>query len=418
MVKLVRPEPKRLSAEAIVSDGTMPFPVRHRLMRTFAALAFASLTAACASIPRVPYTEAQSQAATVPGMEDVRIFADASETAVARLAAAPRNGRFTYLALSGGGGDGAYGAGVLNGWTESGTRPDFSLVSGVSTGALIAPFAFLGSAYDSYLTEFYTSGVAETLVQSPSIANVLFGSGLFGDERLRGLIGRYITPELLAAVAAEHAKGRRLLVVTTNLDAQRAVIWNMGAIAASGAPNATALFRDVLTASASIPAVFPPQLIEAQADGQAFQEMHVDGSVVTPVFTLPQSLLLRDGRLRTAGKADIYVVINGKLEAEFDVTANNTLGIVERSFTTASRARARATLVATDAFARRNRIGFNVTYIDEGTPQTTTARGFDTAYMRNLYNQGLEKGRTGRFWLHEVLAAPSTKAALLTAAAR
>ena len=72
---------------------------------------------------------------------------------------------------------------------------------------------------------------------------MLFGSGLFGDGRLRDLIGRYVTPDLLAAVAAEHAKGRRLLVVTANLDAQRAVIWNMGAIAASGAPNAVALFR-------------------------------------------------------------------------------------------------------------------------------------------------------------------------------
>jgi hypothetical protein len=239
---------------------------------------------------------------------------------------------------------------------------------------------------------------------------VLFGSGLFGDGRLRGLIDRYVTSDLIRAVAEEHAKGRRLLVVTTNLDSQRAVIWNMGAIAASGVPNARELFRDVLAASASIPAVFPPQFIDVSAGDARFQEMHVDGSVVTPVFTLPQTLLLRDGRIRTGGKAEIYVVINGRLEPDFELTKDNTLSIVERSFTTASRARSRATLTATYALARSNGIGFNLTYIDENGPKASAAKGFDTAYMRALYEEGLEKGRSGTFWQHTVPAAPVVKA--------
>ncbi|WP_232630988.1 patatin-like phospholipase family protein [Methylobacterium sp. Leaf118] len=381
---------------------------RFRWSRLLAAALVAGPAAACASLPRTAYTQAEAEAAAVPGMVGVRAYADASAAEFVAMAAGPQRKRqaFSYLALSGGGGDGAYGAGVLNGWTASGTRPEFTIVSGVSTGALIAPFAFLGPAYDPYLTEIYTSGIAGSLVQGPSLANVLFGSGLFGDGRLRDLIARYVTPDLLRAVAEEHAKGRRLLVVTTNLDTQRAVIWNMGAIAASGAPNAVALFADVLTASASIPAVFPPQLLDVQAEGRAFQEMHVDGSVVTPVFTLPQSFLVRDGRIKSAGKADIYVVINGRLEPEFEVTKNNTLSIVEKSFTTASRARSRATLVATDAFASRNGIGFNLTYIDERAPQTTTARGFDTAYMRSLYQLGYDNARTGPLWHREVPAAP------------
>ncbi|GAB6843291.1 putative acylesterase/phospholipase RssA [Methylorubrum rhodinum] len=384
---------------------------RSRWSRLIAAFLVAGQAAACASLPRTTYTKAEAEAATVPGMVGVRAYADAAAAEFVTMTASPQRKRqaFSYLALSGGGGDGAYGAGVLNGWTASGTRPEFTIVSGVSTGALIAPFAFLGPAYDSYLTEIYTSGIAGSLVQGASLANVLFGSGLFGDGRLRDLIARYVTPDLLRAVAEEHAKGRRLLVVTTNLDSQRAVIWNMGAIAGSGAPNAVLLFTDVLTASASIPAVFPPQLLDVQAGARAFQEMHVDGSVVTPVFTLPQSFLVRDGRIQSAGKADIFVVINGRLEPEFDVTTNNTLSIVEKSFTTASRARSRATLVATDAFARRNGIGFNLTYIDERAPQTTTARGFDTGYMRSLYQSGYETGRTGRFWHREVPAAPLVK---------
>src|SRR4051812_1624759 len=236
-------------------------PRRFGWLRGLLALGLAGHLAACSSVPRTSYTAEQASFASVPGIPAARAFADASTETFSEMAGRPeaRRQAFTYLALSGGGGDGAYGAGIINGWTASGTRPEFSLVSGVSTGALIAPFAFLGPAYDSYLTEFYTSGVAETLVQSPSLTNVLFGSGLFGDGRLRDLIGRYVTADLLAAIAAEHAKGRRLLVVTTNLDSQRAVIWNMGAIAANGAPNAVDLFRDVLTASASIPAVFPPQ---------------------------------------------------------------------------------------------------------------------------------------------------------------
>ena len=381
-------------------------------VRVLAALGLTAALGACSSIPRIPYTAQEASLAGVAGIPGARISADASAESILSFTAQPerRHQRFAYLALSGGGGDGAYGAGVLNGWTASGARPEFSLVSGVSTGALIAPFAFLGPQYDGVLSEIYTSGVAETLVASPSVVNVLFGSGLFGDERLRDLIGRYVTPELLAAVAAEHAKGRRLLVVTTNLDSQRAVIWNMGAIAASGAPNAVALFRDVLTASASIPAVFPPQLIDVQAEGRAFQELHVDGSVVTPVFTLPQSFLLRDKRLRpTGGKADIYVVINGRLEPEFGVTQNSTLALVERSFTTASRARSRATLASTYAFTRANGLGFNLTFIDEDGPTASTARGFDTAYMRRLYAAGFEKAQGGAFWQHTVPVAPVTK---------
>ena len=364
---------------------------------------------ACASVPRQAYTAAEAQVAEVAGIPNARVFADASVGTLEAMMAAPgaRARPFSYLALSGGGGDGAYGAGVLKGWSESGTRPEFSLVSGVSTGALTAPFAFLGPAYDPTLAEIYTSGVAGTLVKDPSLVNVVFGSGLFGDGRLRDLVGRYVTADLLAAVAAEHAKGRRLLVVTTNLDSKRAMIWNMGVIAASGAPNAATLFRDVLTASASVPAVFPAQLLDVEAAGHGFQELHVDGSVVTPVFTVPQALIA-NGRGRTAAptKADIYVLMNGRIEPDFEPVRNDTLSIVEQTVATGSQARSRASLAATYAFARANRIGFHLTYIDDAAPRTTTAKGFDTAYMRSLYQVGYDKARSGAAWQDTVPVAP------------
>ena len=391
----------------------MPRRFRPHSRVALCGLALLSALGGCASLPRTPYTAQEAALASLPNMGPVRAYADATAAEIAAIAERPqRNGEpFAYLALSGGGGDGAYGAGVLNGWTESGRRPDFTIVSGVSTGALIAPFAFLGSAYDSYLTDFYTSGVAESLVQSPNPINIVFGSGLFGDERLRDLIGRYVTPDLLVAIAAEQAKGRRLYVVTTNLDQQRAVIWNMGAIAASGAPNARDLFRDVLTASASVPAVFKPQLLDVQAEGRGFQEMHVDGSVVIPVFTLPQAFLPRDSRIRSAGRSDIYVVINGKVEPEFDVVADSTIPIAERSFVTASQARSRVTLAATESYAQRSGIGYHVTYVDKNTPRPPTGRGFDTGYMRNLYNLGFEKGRSGTLWTSTVPGIPAVRSA-------
>jgi predicted acylesterase/phospholipase RssA len=376
-------------------------PRSHRLRALVAALLLGPV-AACSSLPRTPYTAAEAAVATVPGQEPtIRYWADAPAASFARVSAAATAQKepFTYLALSGGGGDGAYGAGVLNGWSESGRRPVFTLVSGVSTGALIAPFAFLGPAYDATLREIYTSGIASTLVQSPNPLNILIGDGLFGDSRLRDLVGRFVTPDLVAQVAEEHRKGRRLLVVTTNLDSQRAVIWDMGAIAASGQPNAVALFRDVLTASASVPAVFSPMLIDAQAGNHAFQEMHVDGAVATPVFTLPEAFLTQGGPvLRSRGKPNIYVVINGRIEPSFDLVENRTLAIATRTLSTVGRSRSRSTLASTLAFARRNGIGFNLTYIDRALPEVAAQQGFDTAYMRALFRDGYDKARSGALW--------------------
>ena len=305
----------------------------------------------------------------------MRAYADASEKTFTEMSARPENKRvpFAYLALSGGGGDGAFGAGLLNGWTESGKRPEFSLVSGVSTGALIAPFAFVGPEYDAYLEDIYTSGVASTLVQSPSFANVLFGSGLFGDGRLRDLVRRYVTPDLLAAVAAEHAKGRRLLVVTTNLDAQRAVIWNMGAIATSGGPAALDLFTRRAHRLGQHPGGVPAQLIDVQAAERTFQEMHVDGSVVTPVFTLPQPSSCATAASRRA-------------PSRTSTSSSTGAGAGIRSGAEQHALHRRACVHDGEPCPQpgdpgldlrlhpANGIGFNLAYIDETAPNTTRPR--------------------------------------------
>ena len=213
------------------------------------------------------------------------------------------------------------------------------------------------------------------------------------------MVARYVDKAMLAEIAREYAEGRLLIVVTTNLDTQRAVIWDMGAIAASGSPNALATFRDVLVASASIPLVFPPTLIDVEANGRRFQEMHVDGAIIPPVFTLPEDYLLRNARAQVArgSRLDLYVLLNAKIGPNFKVVDNSALTIASRTVSTFVHTEIRDTVFDTYRFARRSGMGFNISYIDKDIPEAKAA-GFDTAYMRRLYEYGYAKARSGAFF--------------------
>lgn len=365
-----------------------------RLLRSAALLCSLAL-AACTSLPRTPYSAADASSSRVLDIDGLRRYTDEPVTKF-RFEKDDLSSTKSYLALSGGGADGAYGVGVLNGWTAAGARPTFSVVSGVSTGGLIAPFAFLGSQYDDTLREVYTSGIASSLLDDPSIIRVLFGSGLFGNQRLRELVARYVGPEILAAVARENARGRKLLVVTTDLDTQRTVVWDMGKIAALGSPEALRLFRDVMAASASIPLVFPPILIEAEGRGRRFEEMHVDGGVTAPVLTLPDALLFQ-GRLPGNSRMNIYILVNKKLERTFELVSNSTLDVASRSLSSITQSQTRSVIFSTYDFAKRNRWGFHLSYIERDYP-ASPSEGFDTTYMRALYQHGYEKAASGRAW--------------------
>jgi predicted acylesterase/phospholipase RssA len=352
------------------------------------------ILAGCSSLPRTSYTASDAASSTVLDLDELRRYADEPASMFLKTNVSPRSGPLSYLALSGGG---AYGAGVLNGWTAAGTRPEFSVVSGVSTGALIAPFAFLGPAYDATLRDVYTSGVAESLLNAPNIVHALFGSGLFGNTHLRELVARYVGHDMLGAIAAEYARGRQLLIVTTNLDTQRTVIWDMGRIATIRSTQALNLFRDVLAASASIPVVFPPMLIDAEANGHRFQEMHVDGGVTAPVLTLPEAFLLRNGALAKGLRMNIYVLVNDKVERDFKLVPNSTIDIAARTSASVTKTQIRSVLYETYDFARRNNFGFNLTYIDKNLPSPSSF-GFEASYMRSLYQYGYDKAKTGDFW--------------------
>jgi hypothetical protein len=303
--------------------------------------------------------------------------------------------RFDVLALSGGGANGAFTAGVMNGWTEAGTRPDFEVVTGVSTGALAAPFVFLGPAWDDELAEAYIGGAADGLLR-PQGLGVFFGSGVFDDAPLRQLVERYIDEEMLAAIAAEHRKGRALLVATTDLDAQRGVSWDMGVIAARGGPEAVQLFRDVLVASASVPGVFPPVLIESRSGAVVFREMHVDGGVTTPFLALPEDMWsFRDSSGHLQG-ARLHVIVNGKLAPEFGVTPDTPQSVLGRSVDVLLRGALISALAGNRAFAERNGVQFRYAALPEDLDAPPLS--FRTETMRRVYEAGRQGALSGDIW--------------------
>ena len=373
--------------------GARGFGRRTSTILGAALLAISLVGGGCATV-RQPYTQAEHAEAHIPGMPHVRVWADEVRQPLPR---AITSGPLAILTLSGGGAEGAYGAGFLNGWSETGARPRFGIVTGTSVGALMAPFAFLGADYDPVLKDMFADGQMDSLLRLDGI-NGLVGSGVFKTEPLRRLIERYADTRLIDAIAAEQREGRLLFVITANVDAQRAVVWDMTAIAASGHPNRYDLFRRVLMASASPPGVFAPTFIEVEARGRRFSEMHVDGGVISNVLAVPEALLLAKLPKQTSGRPRLYVIINGKLEADFDVVADQTLSIVARSFWTTVKANTRNTLIATYEFARRNRWDFQATAIERDHPIATASFNFETSYLRGLFAYGYARGRSGHGW--------------------
>jgi hypothetical protein len=398
----------------------MNFPLR--LVRHFCVLFFVSLAAGCASLPRTYFTAQQQALATIPGILDARQWADASAAdfaPVIRLdrmnAVAKQVGRMDFLAISGGASDGAFGAGVLTGLSARGERPEYVFVSGVSAGALIAPLAFLGSGYDEELTRAWTSGIAEPLGEGGIL------SLLFSQESRRlalfELVSSFVDEAMLKKIAAEHRRGKRLVVVTTNLDAQRPVVWDMGAIAASGHPQALNLFRNVLTASSSVPGAFAPTLIEVEADGQRFSELHVDGGATTQVFTIPEAILARGlpgGKKLSGVPKRFFIIINNRLEPDFEVVQGSTLPVLARSFSSLIKTHSRLTLVATREFTRARNIAFNLTYIGDDFPSEPKP-SFETSYMRSVYRYGFEKASSGKAWRGEIPFLNGPRGAMVSA---
>jgi len=352
-----------------------------------------------------PAAGIEAEAVGFPG---VRLTVDQADETLRRVAdrLAPnrpvlQRDEFNILALSGGAAGGAFGAGVLVGLTRAGKRPEFAIVTGVSTGALIAPMAFLGPDYDDRLTEAYVGGGAAQLLSLKGLGSAL-GSGLFKAEALDSLVDPVIDGPLVEAVAREHAKGRRLLIATTNLDSQKATIWDMGAIASHGGEEALRLFRQVLAASATLPGLFPPRMIDVESpDGQGgvtyYQEMHVDGGVAAPLFLMPDALLHWRSLGQRLRRSRVYVVVNTTLEPSPRTTPPGVPSIVGRSFEAMLRFSYRQALSLAAGFCARHNLPLSVTSIPSTFDGFNMMR-FETALMREIFDAAVEMAAGEHLW--------------------
>ncbi len=306
----------------------------------------------------------------------------------------------SYLAISGGGANGAFGAGLFAGWTESGTRPEFTMVTGISTGALTAPFAFLGPDYDDELKEVYTTTSTKDILKERGILSAAFGDSMSGTTPLKALIAKYVTADMVSAIAREHQRGRRLYVGTVNLDAGRSVIWSIGAIAASDYPPRLELIHDILRASAAIPVAFPPVAISVESNGRQYKELHVDGGTGSQVFVYPAAVDWKHitKKLKVKGEPGVYVIRNSFLEPDYQDINRSVLPIAIRSIDSLIRTQGIGDLYQIYALCERDGNDFNLAYIPPEFVEESS-EGFDPVYMDKLYELGYQMARKGYPWV-------------------
>jgi hypothetical protein len=386
------------------------------LARAVAPIALATSLAGCATLFRNPVPPELTASATIPDMPEIRAWAGRPSPAMDRdleLSLAQESPadfppgsdgvvRYPHLALSGGGANGAFGAGFLSGWTATGRRPPaFKIVTGVSTGALMAPFAFLGPGYDGALREFYTTVETRDIFAIGSLlVSLLRGDSLADTGPLASLIARHVDAEFLRKIADAHGRGQRLYVGTVDLDAQQFVVWNMGLIAVSGRPEALELFRKVMLASASVPIAFPPVFFDVEAGGQRYDEMHVDGAVAARVFLTGgvfRSSILRERAGRGVGREDVFVIHNGQLVAPPSPTRRSLRGIATRVLEASSRSAVVGDLFRIYAVTLREQAGFHWVTIAQDI-DLAGAEVFDPAKMAELYEIGYKAALAGPAW--------------------
>jgi predicted patatin/cPLA2 family phospholipase len=377
------------------------------------------LTGGCASLaPRNVLPQANAGQIELEGFHNIRFWGDASareiqaimmadtpktETRKTETSLSSRIERHppasNLLAISGGAENGAFGAGLLVGWSDAGTRPTFDLVTGVSSGALIAPFVFLGREHDGQLREIFTKYGRKDIF-TYNVHGLIEGSALADDTPLTKLIEKYVDQALLQEVARERIKGRILLIGTTSLDTQRPVLWDMGRIAMSNNREALGLFRKILLASATLPGVFPPVRIQVRVGGQSYDELHVDGGVTRQVFIAPSifSVVSHGQKGKPVASPHLYVIRNGKIDPEWQSVSENVVSITQRSISTLIKNQAIGDLYRIYSVTKDQGIEFNLASIPADFTQTSD-EPFDQKYMTALFNRGYDLGHENYSWV-------------------
>ena len=379
------------------------------------------LLTGCATLPRDPVPSDRVFDAEITGMPGVRAWggilsSDLQADLIASRAQEPPGlfphdeyGRPEYdaLALSGGGATGAFGAGFLNGWTETGERPNFKIVSGISTGSLIAPLAFLGSDYDEQLKTVFTTVNSESILKKLGLFTILFQSeSLASTGPLKILVDKNFDAAFIRKVAERHNQGYRLYIGTHHMDAQRLVVWNMGLIANSSHPDAPELFRNVILASASIPIAFPPVLIKSEVDGIIYDEMHVDGGVSVQVFFYAGTVDVNaaiaaasDSNVKDLPKnqGDIYIIRNGQISSSPMQIPRELSSITSRTVDSMIKISAVGDLYRIYSFSKLNDSKFY--YVDVPADYVAeSSEAFDQADMNRLFEIGYRLGASGSAW--------------------
>jgi predicted acylesterase/phospholipase RssA len=352
--------------------------------------------------------------AQVGNMDDVRVFVGETGTvlqeslleslkqeAAEDFPAGPNGVKiYSLLAISGGGANGAYGAGLLKGWSKEGSRPLFKVVTGVSTGAIIAPFTFLGKEYDDEIEKVYTTMSTKKVMRSKGPLGPLFGDSLASNQPLAGMIACLVDGNFLEKIAAEHKRGRRLLVGTCNIEAQKLVVWDMGAIACRGDVE---LFRKVILASAAIPVIFPPTIFRVEADGRSYDEMHTDGGTLTQVFTTYKLLQGMEGAAKSMGidptkvKGKVYLIRNGYMAPRYNQVKDDLASLASRSFDTIIDSQGVGDVYRIYVFTKQRGTDFNLAYIPPDFMDESKEM-FDPVAMRKLFDRGYQDAVNGYKW--------------------
>lgn len=372
-----------------------------------------TLSVGCSAILRNPVPEQIHQQVSVLDRQDLRFWGDrqalqehpvfdrSSPDTLQRHFGDIMHTEHHYLAISGGGADGAYGAGLLAGWSAQGSRPEFTMVTGISTGALTAPFAFLGPAYDQQMKELYTTLDTSRIFIRRSIFSMLRGDSLVDSAPLMRMLNKHITDQLVADIAREYRRGRSLHIGTTNLDAGRPVVWNIGRIANSGHPDSAPLIRQILLASAAIPGVFPPAYIRVQGpDGRTYEEMHVDGGTSAQIFLYPSRTnwaeLMR--LLDVQGTPTAYLIRNSRFMPDFDPVRARVPDIAGRSVASLIRTQGIGDTYRIAAIAKRDGVAVELTWIPASAPRDSGEEVFDPQYMSALFDYGYRRALNGDAW--------------------
>lgn len=406
--------PALKSARLSVDPSLPPSPFGARFGMCLALLTLVIMAlAGCAAAPlrENPLPADLGLKAQLPGMPGVRKWEDEPPARFEAWLELPErllreryggimNRRHDYLVISGGGRDGAFGAGLLVGWSEHGSRPDFQIVTGISTGALIAPFAFLGPEYDDELKEMYTRYSTRDLVQERGLLSLIRGDAASDFTPMRNLLAQYLNDDVIKLIAAEERKGRSLFIGTTNLDAARPVIWDITRIAGTQSEGAAELIRNVVLASAAIPGVFPPVLINVEAEGKRCNEMHVDGGVTSQLFLEQPGIDWKkvQERLQVEGRPKVYVIRNSKLRSRWETVPRRLVPILSRSLSTLIAAQGKGDLARIYIAAEEHGFEYYLAYIPDGFG-VESQEPFDPVYMGALFELGYKLARKGYPWV-------------------